>query len=67
MQITSAKPFSRYRLSKNERKEPRVDNAAVKGKAAYHIQNGKKTLSGWHNSRNLGSHDSRGKEVRHEQ
>ena len=37
---------------KNERKEPRVDNAAVKGKAAYHIQNGKKTLSGWCNSQN---------------
>lgn len=52
MQITSAKPFSRYRLSKNERKEPRVDNAAVKGKVAYHIQNGKKTLSGWCNSQN---------------
>lgn len=32
MQITSAKPFSRYRLSKNERKEPRVDNAAVRGR-----------------------------------
>lgn len=42
-------------------------NAAVTGRLAYNIQNGKKTLSGWHNSRNLGSHDSRGEEVRHEQ
>ena len=42
-------------------------NAAVIGRLAYNIQNGKKTLSGWHNSRNLGSHDSRGEKVRHEQ
>lgn len=57
MQITSAKPFSRYRLFKNERKEPRVDNAAVRGRLAYHIQNGKKIISGLSLSKRLSSLD----------
>lgn len=59
------------RLSSRDFREMNVNNlgynAAVIGRLAYNIQNGKKTLSGWHNSRNLGSHDSRGEKVRHEQ
>ena len=42
---------------KNERKESRVDNVAVRGRLAYHIQNGKKIISGLSLSKRLSSLD----------
>lgn len=42
---------------KNERKESRVDDVAVRGRLAYHIQNGKKIISGLPLSKSLSSLD----------
>ena len=44
-------------LPQNERKESRVDNVAVRGRLAYHIQNGKKIISGLSLSKRLSSLD----------